>query len=136
MRWLALAGLLTLGSGWLLGYLGVCPVVKRIWTPSWTLYSGGCCFLMLAAAYAIMDILQRRVWAFPLVVIGMNSIAAYCIAELFEGFIRDALRRHLPSSFFRAFGPAYEPLLLGTCILAVLWLILLAIYRRKVFLRI
>jgi predicted acyltransferase len=136
VRWLALAGLLTLGLGWLLGYLGVCPVVKRIWTPSWTLFSGGWCFLMLAAANAIMDVFGRRAWAFPLVVIGVNSIAAYCMAELFEGFIHDALRRHVPSAFFNAFGPAYEPLVLGASVMAVLWLILLAMYRRKVFLRI
>jgi predicted acyltransferase len=134
--WLALAGLLTLAAGWLLGWLGVCPVVKRLWTPSWTLFSGGWCFLLLAAAYAIMDILRWRAWAFPLVVIGMNSIAAYCIDHLFEGFIRGALRRHLPAGFFKAFGPACEPLLLGACVLAVFWLILLAMYRRKVFLRI
>jgi hypothetical protein len=66
----------------------------------------------------------------------VNSIAAYCIAHLFDGFIHNALRRHLPSGFFTAIGPVYEPLLLGTCILAALWLILLAMYRRKVFLRI
>jgi predicted acyltransferase len=136
VRWLTLAGLVTLVFGWLLGYMGICPVIKRIWTPSWTLFSSGWCFLMLAAAYAIMDIFQRRAWAFPLVVIGMNSIAAYCIAHLFDGFIHDALRRHLPSGFFTAFGPAYEPLVHGACTLAVLWLILLAMYRRKVFLRI
>ena len=35
------AGLVALAGGWLLGALGVCPVVKRIWTPSWALYSAG-----------------------------------------------------------------------------------------------
>jgi heparan-alpha-glucosaminide N-acetyltransferase len=28
---------------------GDCPIVKRVWTPSWTLFSGGMCFLFLAA---------------------------------------------------------------------------------------
>ena len=33
-RWLVIAGLIGLASGWLIGWLGICPVVKRIWTPS------------------------------------------------------------------------------------------------------
>ena len=70
-------------------------MVKRIWTPSWVLFSGGWCFLLLAAFYTVLDIWRLRAWAFPLVVIGMNSIAAYCMAHLFEGFIHDALRRHV-----------------------------------------
>lgn len=28
-----------------LHYSGVCPIVKKVWTPSWTLFSGGFCFL-------------------------------------------------------------------------------------------
>ena len=62
-------------------------MVKRIWTPSWVLFSGGWCLLFLAAFYAVLDVMKVRFWAFPLRVIGMNSIAAYCMAGLWEGFI-------------------------------------------------
>ena len=34
-QWLVVAGVVGLASGWLLGALGIVPVVKRIWTPSW-----------------------------------------------------------------------------------------------------
>lgn len=136
IRWFVAAGALGLVSGWLLGWLGVCPVVKRIWTPSWTLFSGGWCFLLLAAFYAVIEVRQRRAWAFPLIVIGTNSIAAYCMAHLFDRFIQDALKRHLPTEFFTLFGMPYAPLLLGGCVLLVLWLLLLWMYRRKLFLRI
>ncbi len=136
VRWLTTAAAFTLALGWFLGWTGVCPVVKRIWTPSWTVFSGGWCFLLLAAFYLLLDVCRRRGWAIVLVVIGTNSIAAYCMAHLFDGFIHDALICHLGESFFRAFGPAYEPLLLGACVLLVLWLILLWMYRGRVFLRI
>ena len=43
LPWLALAGLITLIAGWGLGALGFCPVVKKLWTPSWVLFSGGWC---------------------------------------------------------------------------------------------
>jgi predicted acyltransferase len=136
IRWLAIAGILCLAAGWLCGALGICPVVKRIWTPSWVLYSGGWCFLLLAGFYAVMDIWRWRRWAFALVVIGMNSIAAYMIAHLFPGFIRTALPRHFGSSVFESLGPAYEHFVLGVGILIVEWLILFWMYRRKIFLRI
>ena len=49
-------GLLGLGAGWGMEALGICPVVKRIWTPSWVLYSGGFCFLFLAFFHAVIDV--------------------------------------------------------------------------------
>ncbi len=136
VRWLALVGLATLAAGWLLAWLGVCPVVKRLWTPSWALYSGGWCFLLLAGSYAVLDIGRRRSWAFPLIVIGMNSITAYCMANLFEGFISAALKRHFGVQLFAASGQPYQPLMLGACVLLVQWCILWAMYRKRVFLRV
>lgn len=136
VKWFALAGAIGLASGWLLGVTGICPVVKRIWTPSWVLFSGGWCFLFLAAFYLVMDIWNRRSWAFVLIVIGMNSIAAYVIAHLWEHFIAQALPRHLGAALFSFGGPAYKPLLLGLDVLIVEWLILWWMYRRKIFLRI
>ena len=56
MLWLCVAGAAGLAAGWGLGELGICPVVKRIWTPSWVLYSGGFCCLFLAGFYAVLDI--------------------------------------------------------------------------------
>lgn len=136
VKWLAAAGVIGLLAGAALGWLGVCPVVKRIWTPSWTLFSGGWCFLLLGGFYAVLDVLERRAWAFPLVVIGMNSIAAYCIAHLFETFIAQNLAVHLGRNFFEFAGAAYEPFFHGAAVLLIFWLILLWMYRRKLFLRI
>ena len=79
----------------------ICPIVKRIWTPAWTLFSGGVCFFFLAAFSWIIDVKGYRRWAFPLVVVGMNSIAAYLIAHLWEDFI---IRQ--PAHPFRLRGPS------------------------------
>jgi heparan-alpha-glucosaminide N-acetyltransferase len=132
LTWLVAAGVVGIAAGWLLDVTGICPSVKRIWT----LFSGGWCFLILAAFYAAIDLTGKRWLAFPLVVIGMNSIAAYLIAHLFEGFIRSSLRTHLGAGTFAAFGTAYEPFVIGACILGGYWLILFWMYRRKIFLRI
>jgi predicted acyltransferase len=136
VKWFVLAGVIGLVSGSLIGWLGLCPVVKRIWTPSWVLFSGGWCFLLLAAFYLVIDVRGWKRWAFPLVVIGMNSIAAYCMDHLFTGFIAEALPRHLGAGVFNLAGAAYQPLLLGAAVLLTHWIILYWMYRRKIFLRI
>lgn len=135
-KWLALAGITGLACGALLGWLGVCPIVKRIWTPSWVLFSGGWCFLLMAGFYAVIDLLNFKRWSFPLVVIGLNSIAAYLIAHLFDGFVFKSLKTHLGKNVFKMLGDSYEPLLHGAAVLLVFWLILFWMYRRKIFLRI
>jgi predicted acyltransferase len=136
LTWLIVAGLVSLALGWGLGELGVCPIVKRIWTPSWVLYSGGWCFLMMAGFFAIVDGLGLKALFYPLRVIGMNSIAAYCMSGLIEGFIGRSLTIHLGDDIFKSFGPAYEPLVHGAAVLLVLWLILAWMDRRKIYLRI
>jgi heparan-alpha-glucosaminide N-acetyltransferase len=136
LRWLVTAGAVGIAAGWLLGALGINPVVKRIWTPSFTLWSGGVCLLILAGAYYVIDVRGHRRWAFPLVVIGMNSIAAYCIYEVGAKFTAESLQTHLGPSTFAVFGDAYAPFVLGLATLAVFWLILYWMYRRKIFLRI
>ena len=132
----ALAGVAGLALGTAADALGICPSVKRIWTPAWTLFSGGWCFLFLAGFYAVMDVLRLQTWAFPLRVIGMNSIAAYCMADLVHPFIVGTLRTHLGADAFKVWGEAYEPFAIGVVVLTVYWLILFWMYRRGIFLRI
>ena len=136
VRWLVTAGVSTLVLGIGFHLLGICPIVKRIWTPSWTLFSGGCCFLLLSAFYAAIDWRGWRQWAFPLIVIGVNSIAAYCMAHLWEGFLLRSVTSHLGAGAFNLFGESMAPFCRGALVLAIFWLILLWMYRRKLFLKI
>ncbi|MCY2967934.1 MAG: DUF5009 domain-containing protein [Planctomycetota bacterium] len=132
----ATAGVACLGLGYGAEHFGICPSVKRIWTPAWTLFSGGWCFLLLALFYAILDLGKFRGWAFPLVVIGMNSIAAYCLAHGFDAYLTKNLQTHFGPNWTKLLGEEYATLLHGGVILTLLWLILFWMYRRKVFVRI
>ena len=136
MKRLLIAGAIGIAAGLLLHVTGICPVVKRIWTPSWTLFSGGVCFLFVAGFSWVIDVKSYKKWAFPLVVIGMNSIAAYLIAHLFEDFIVDSFHINLGQHVFQIFGTALEPLTQGAVVLLTYWLILWWMYRRKLFLKI
>ncbi|MGD0127630.1 MAG: DUF5009 domain-containing protein [Terriglobia bacterium] len=136
MKRLLLAGVIGIASGLLLHVTGICPVVKRIWTPSWTLFSGGACFLFLAAFSWVIEVKGYKKWSHFLVVVGMNSIAAYLIAHLFEDFIVSSFHINLGQHVFQIFGTAYEPLTQGVFVLFTYWLILLWMYRKKLFLKI
>jgi heparan-alpha-glucosaminide N-acetyltransferase len=129
-------GALCISSGLLLHFTGICPIVKRIWTPAWTLFSGGICFLFLAAFSWLLQTKQQQKWAFPLIVIGTNSIAAYLIAHLCEDFVKSSFLINLGHAPFQVLGPELEPLLLGIALLITYWLMLWWMYRNKVFLKI
>ncbi len=136
LRWLLLTGAGLVAAGALLHALGLNPVVKRIWTPAWTLFSGGLCYLLLAGFSWVIDMKGYRRWAFPLVVIGLNSIAAYVIAHLWDNFIASSFKTHLGQGVFEFAGSGAAPLLEGLAVLAVYWLFLYWMYNRKLFLKI
>jgi predicted acyltransferase len=133
---LFLAGVVGIALGLALDRLGVCPIVKRIWTPSWVLFSGGICFATLGVLYALIDLTGYAGWTYPLRVIGRNSIAAYVLAHLIGDFIQGSFRTHLGQGVFERWGQPYEPLAAGAAVLAVYWLILFWMDRRKIYLKV
>jgi predicted acyltransferase len=133
---LLLAGVLFIAAGTLLHFTGICPIVKRIWTPSWTLFSGGICFFFVAAFTYLVDVKGNRKLAFPLTVIGRNSIAAYVMAELGRSFVARSLSIHLGQHPFEMLGASLEPLLVGATVLLIYWLVLFWMYRNSIFIRI
>ena len=129
-------GLAALAIGWMLDAAGICPLVKRIWTPSWTIFSTGWVLLMLAAFYGLIDILGWRRWTWPLVVVGMNSIVIYCLSELLAPWIAATLKTHFGQHLFDLFGQNYAPITESVFVLLVLWLICAWMYRQRIFVRI
>jgi predicted acyltransferase len=129
--------LLLAGAGfWMLGLIldaTVCPIIMRIWTPSWVIASTGWTCWMLAAFYWVIDICGYRRWSLPLAVVGANSIAIYLMAQLMKPFVAASIRTHFGREIFD--GPN-GPFVKGLSILAVLWLICLWLYKRKIFIKI
>ena len=136
LRGLVIAGAGLVLLGLICQWAGICPIVKRVWTSSYTLYSGGLVILILAGFYALVEWKGWQRWAFPLVVIGMNSIAVYVMSWTLEPFVRGALDRHFGWALSALSGPTFQPVVQGFAVLLVFWLILFWMYRRKIFLRI
>jgi predicted acyltransferase len=144
---LVVAGLVLLAAGWLLGET-VCPLVKRIWTPSWAVFSTGWTLLILAAFYWVIDVQGWKAWSLPLIVVGMNSIAMYCMSMTMRGWLSGVFKTFLGQDVFAGGGvfrellgrdlypAAYAPIAETATLLLMFWLVCVWLYRRKVFIRI
>ena len=157
VKWLLQAGLICFGVSMLLDTSiwpvninnwewHLVPIVKRIWSPGWAIFSAGWAFWFLAVFYWIIDVKGYKKWAFPFVVVGMNSIAMYCMAQLIRPWIQKSLKIHLTtfdqatgwsvgSSLFSADCP-YAPIAVSATVLFVLWLICLWMYLQRIFIKI
>ncbi len=128
------AGAAGLALGWFWGFWY--PINKHLCTSSMVFWAGGWCFLLMALFYAVIDVLRWRAWAFPLVVIGSNSLLAYMASHLFgsqiagmSGVLFAGLARHLAR-----FG--WQPFVFAMGNVLVLWSVLWLLYRHKIFWRV
>ena len=80
---------------------------------------------------------QRIAW--PLVVVGANSIAVYCMSQLMGGWVAKTLERHFGADVFTAYGhldAVYVPAVRMALIVFVFWLICVWLYRQRISIRI
>ncbi|MDF1739960.1 MAG: DUF5009 domain-containing protein [Verrucomicrobiales bacterium] len=131
LKQLCVAATACLLIGAVLG-LTVCPVIKKLWTPSWVLFSGGWVIGLLALSYWVIDVKKWNGWVFPFVVVGLNPLAMYLLGMMGKGGVTAALKRHLPDVWFTG---THGPVVLASLTALFFWLILLWMYRRKIFLR-
>lgn len=73
--YLAVIGIIAFSVSLLIGIWH--PIIKKIWTSSFVLFSSGISFVLLALFYWIIDVKGYTKWAYPFKVIGVNAIAAY-----------------------------------------------------------
>jgi predicted acyltransferase len=120
----------------------VCPIVKKIWTPTWTIFSTGWTLILLAVFFGVIDGLGWRLWAFPFIVVGLNSITIYLLANTVGGWIKENVARHTNWEWLNKLlgsrlleGP-YEPMKSRIAVMLVLWLFCYWLYRQRVYLKI
>ena len=109
------------------------PIIKRIWTASFTLYSTGWVLLMLIGFVWLVEKKNYRRFAFPLVVVGMNSIFAYVVSQLFRRGIHNSIG--VVTGRFEWIG-ILAPVAQATATLLVIWYLCYWLYQRKVFIKV
>ena len=127
---LAVAGLVSVVVGYLWGF--VFPIIKIIWTSSYTLFSGGLCLMLLALFYWIIDVKGYRKWTLFFVVIGVNPITIYFL-QRFVDFV--GIAEFFVSGLVAHVG-LFAPLILPLGVLAIKWLLLWFLYRHKIFFKV
>lgn len=125
-------GLLLAGLGWTLGLQF--PVIKKVWSPSYVLVTGGYSFALLGFFYLVVDVWGYRQWAQPLVWIGANPLTIY-LARQFADFNSFA-ERFVGGSVAQAAGPDLAYLLKTGVSLGLSMVLVWYLYRRKIFLRV
>ncbi|MFD2571316.1 acyltransferase family protein [Spirosoma soli] len=131
LQWLMITGIACLSVGWVWNL--VFPVNKNLWTSSFVLVAGGWSLLILSLFYWIIDLKNWRQWAFFFVVIGMNSILIYLAGEVIDF---EHAAHYLFSGFLSFFSEPVRALGAVIGFLAVKWLFLYFLYKKKVFLRV
>ncbi|MEA1996178.1 MAG: DUF5009 domain-containing protein [Gemmatimonadota bacterium] len=130
--YLIAAGVVFLALGMFLN--PVLPVVKRIWTASWTLYSTGWALLLLAFFYWMIEVMNRRKWCFIFMVVGMNSITIYIISQLLSGTFRD-WSWVFTRPFLSPLGDA-GIIIQALIVVSMKWYTVYWLYKHKIFLKV
>lgn len=126
---IAATGLGCLALGYALS--PVIPIIMKLWTTTYALVTIGWSCLLFLVFYWTIDVRGWRRWSFPLVVIGVNALAAYLLPAFMPiGRIVGVFTKPLAEGAGR-FGPVVST---GTVLLGG-WLLLWWLYRRRIFLR-
>lgn len=143
---LCVAGVVLTGVGWLWSL--DLPFNKPVWTASYILYSAGFGSLVLGAFYGLIDLARARALAFPLVVFGSNAIVAYVAPILVKLHLLQewswptpdgnpqTLQQALLQACVEQFGRRNGGWAYTAGYIFVWWLILLILYRKRLFLRV
>jgi predicted acyltransferase len=121
-------GLTTLG--YVLG--GFYPIIKKAWTSTFDIYAAGLSFILLALFYLVIDVWGLQKWSFFFRVIGMNSITIYLGTRMIDF-------DHTSQFWFGGLARLSRTagiLVIEAGAIAVEWLVLYFLYKKKVFLRV
>lgn len=131
---MAVLSIVLIAAGLLLGLQ--MPLIKKIWSSSMTLFSGGLCMLAMAFFYYAIDCKGRLKQLNWLKIYGMNSIFAY-VVSMSVNF------RSIPESVFYGLkqylligGVNYYPLLINFSQYAIIFALLAFMFKQKIFLKV
>lgn len=136
-------GLFLVLFGFLLDHLAIVPVIKKIWTSSFALLSGGFSLLILACIKLLLQYIPKITYPLhPFVVYGSNAILAFAISNIlipvFELSITDRSIRKIGYDFFKGFitDKKWASFSFSITFLIFLYVLLNHLYKKRIFLKI
>lgn len=126
---------LAAGYGWHVAPTLECPVIKKLWTPSFVLYAAGWSYILVAVFHLIIDIAKVDFWARPFVWIGMNPITLYMLNNMVGGY-RTLVERVIHDRWIESAGPETGPVVMAVFATLVPVALAWVLYRNKAFIRV
>lgn len=109
------------------------PINKQLWSSSFVLVVGCYSLAVFALFYWIIDVKGRKGWILPLTVIGMNSITIFMAPRIINfRFATDFFLEGLCGLM----DPLWAKVVWQCGYLALIWLFLYFLYRKKIFLKV
>ena len=141
---LLLFGAASAGLGYLWGIFF--PINKPLWTSSYVLYTAGLAMGLLALIYLIADVFKFQKWGTFLLVFGTNAIFAYFLAGIWtrtilyikvsSGTDQITLYQWIYQKIFvPVAGNMNGSLLFAITQLMIVWVVVLILYRKKIFIK-
>jgi predicted acyltransferase len=130
IKWVFIGGIVSLMLGFAWNF--IFPVNKILWTSSFVLFAGGFSLLLFGLFYWLIDYKGYKKWAFPFIVIGTNAITIYFVSYIFDFGIIVNIFVH---GFINNMGTAKDAFFYF-CLLAVRWLFLYFLYKKKIFFKV
>lgn len=130
--YLAAAGMVCLGIG--LSWDSCFPMIKKLWTSSFVMYSVGWSLLLLSLFHLLVDVWGIRKVFFPFMLIGVNPLTIYIC-------VRGVIDFKYPAVFIlggaaRLAGESLQAVVINLAVLLCELLFLYLLYRNKVFLKV
>lgn len=110
------------------------PINKHLWTSSFVCFVGGFSILFFTFFYLTIDILGFHKWAFPLLLIGSNSILIYIAAEGLVDFKYTA--DFVFGGIIKFFPLLWQPVFTALSVTVVQLVLLYFLYKRRWFLKV
>jgi predicted acyltransferase len=140
---LAVVGVLGIAVGQLWGLWF--PINKSLWTSSYVMLTAGLALVALAVFYWLIEIRERRRWAIPFAVLGVNALTLFFLSTLVARLLSIVKvgpdGRSLQAVLFdRVFAPLASPinasLVYAAVYLVVWWALMWTLYRWNFRLRV
>lgn len=126
------------------------PINKKLWTSSYVLFTAGFALVVLALCYWLLDVRKLRGrWTMPVLVFGMNAIAAYVFSEMLAAALSswsvaavgssESLQGWIYRHIFTSVGAppsANASLAYSLAFVFVCWIFAFILYRKRIFLKI
>jgi len=109
------------------------PIIKKIWTPTYVLVSGGYSFILMGLFYWIIDVLHFKKWTLIFVWIGVNPITIYMARNILD--FNGLAKRFVGGDIALLVGDKDAYLLLNIVSVGLSLLLLRFLYKRKIFIK-